>query len=87
MKMILIQNACEGSYAIWSHNLSPEQAAKEAQELQARQISAQVVDQGNPHEVEEAEICGECQKEMNRYLARQQSSFARRMDPLEGFEG
>ncbi len=85
MKMVLIQNECEGSYSFWSHNLDQEDATRESQELQGRKVSVLTLDQAGLHEVEDAEMCGECQRELDRFLAQSQGGFhAQTPDSFEG---
>lgn len=82
--MVLIRNVGLETYSFWSHNLEPGDAASEAQELRQRKIEVLTLGQAESHDVVDPELCGECQKALDQYLAERQG---RQPQQDESFEG
>jgi hypothetical protein len=82
--MILVRNVGLETYSFWSHNLEPGDAASEARDLRQRGIEALTLDQAESHDVVDPELCGECQKLLDRYLAERRG---RQPPQDESFEG
>ena len=84
LKMVLIQTRDQESYTFWSHNLEQGDAAREAQELRQRKIEVLTLDQAESHEVVDPELCGECQTQLDQYLAKQEELPSQRDESFEG---
>jgi hypothetical protein len=66
LKLVILYNATANTYAIFDHNLAPEDAEKHVAELREKQLLAIAVNQRAQHIVTDAQACRTCRRDVGR---------------------
>jgi hypothetical protein len=66
LKLVILHDARNNTYAVWDHNLPPETAEGMIQDLRSKLLHAFTVDQRTRHVREDAEACRVCRQDVAR---------------------
>lgn len=66
LKLVILYDARRNAYTVCNHNLSAEEAKKEAAECQAKLLNALVVDQKAKHLTADPQACKTCRRDVRR---------------------
>lgn len=66
LKLVILYDARRNAYTVCNHNLSAEEAKKEAAEWQAKLLNALVVDQKAKHLTADPQACKTCRRDVRR---------------------
>ena len=66
LKLVILYDARRNAYTVCSHNLSAEEAKREAAEWQAKLLNALIVDQKAKHLTADPQACKTCRRDVRR---------------------
>jgi hypothetical protein len=69
LKLVILYDARNNVYTVCDHNLTPEEARRQAAEWQAKLLHALTVDQKAKHLTENPQVCKTCRRDVRRASA------------------
>jgi hypothetical protein len=66
LKLVILYDARNNVYTVCDHNLTPEEAKRQAAEWQAKLLRALTVDQRAKHLTANPQVCKTCRRDVRR---------------------
>jgi hypothetical protein len=66
LKLVILYDARRNTYTVCDHNLTVEEAGKQARDWSAKLLNTLVVDQRSKHRTPDPQLCRACRRDVGR---------------------